>query len=270
MDNKASLPSLFVSHGAPDILLTRDPNHLSFEDLTGLVPGTEAIVIISAHWIDEPVGITDMQELDTIHDFGGFASELYQIRYPARGDAGLSRRVAELLRKKGFESELYRDRGLDHGAWVPLKLMYPQADKAVVQVSLPMVSLDQLVKFGEALKPLRNEAVLIIGSGGSVHNLRALRASGPPEPWVVEFEHWLQGVIEGNRIDDLITAASLPENFRRAHPTIEHYAPIIVAWAAGDRHQAGKCLHRGYSHGNLGISHYAFGLDDMSMPSQPV
>ena len=205
-----------------------------------------------------------MQQLDTIHDFGGFPSELYQIQYPARGDSTLSRRVTDVLQEKGIESRLHPDRGLDHGAWVPLKLMYPEAALPVVQVSLPMTSLDQLVTFGEALKPLRAEGVLIIGSGGSVHNLRVLRVSGPTESWVIEFEQWLRSTIEGNRFDDLITAERLPGNFRQEHPTIEHYAPIIVAWAAGDSNQPGKCLHQSYSHGNLGISHYLFGSEQLT------
>ena len=169
-----ALPTLFLSHGAPDILLRETPATTFLGGLGTELPEPEAIVIISAHWIDAPVGITTGEQLNTIHDFGGFPESLYQVTYPAKGDDALSARIANLLTAAGIESQLVSNRGLDHGAWIPLRLIYPDAQIPVVQVSLPTGRLNDLAILGKALAPLRYEGVLIIGSGGTVHNLRSM------------------------------------------------------------------------------------------------
>ncbi len=260
MSDHVPLPTLFVSHGAPDIIISSGDSRDSFQQLAATLPVPNAVVIVSAHWISGPVGITDMEQLDTLHDFGGFQPELYTMNYPARGNHQLSRRLSVLLEEKGFETKLHPKRGLDHGAWMPLKLMYPDASIPVVQVSLPESSLTELVEFGDALTPLTEEGVLIIGSGGSVHNLREMKRNGPPDAWALEFDAWLKDRVEGNHPDDLITVEQLPDNFRQAHPTLEHYAPIIVAWAAGNWKEPGQRVHQSFCHGNVAISHYLFGL----------
>lgn len=256
-----NLPSLFISHGAPDILLTKGESRDSFQQVASSIAKPKAIIIISAHWVSNVVGITDMDELDTIHDFGGFQPELYKMRYPALGDHALAQRVASLLQEKDFATKLHQTRGLDHGAWMPLSLMYPDADIPVVQVSLPQSSLERLVDFGKALQPLREEGVLIIGSGGSVHNLGELKFNGGPDSWALEFDDWLKESIENNHSENLISETKLPNNFRRAHPTLEHYAPLIVSWAAGNWSEAGKRLHQSFNYGNAAISHFLFGSD---------
>ena len=253
------LPTLFVSHGAPDILLAQDVAAEAMQQLSACVPAPVAIVVISAHWIKQKVTITSAAELETIHDFGGFPAELYAKRYRASGDATVSARIAQLLSEQGIDCELDSHRGLDHGAWIPLMLMYPQADIPVIQISLPAGSLQDLVALGQALSPLREEGVLIIGSGGSVHNLRALNRSGKTEVWASEFEEWLLTVIEGNQFEHLISPQYFPPSTGQAHPTLEHYAPLIVAWAAADRQQAGRRQHHSFSYGNIGMSHYLFG-----------
>ena len=252
-------PTLFVSHGAPDILLSEGKNAESLRALPSLLPRPRGIVIVSAHWIDDPVGITSSEHLTTTHDFGGFQPQLYQQHYPARGDAALSQRVAGLLSEQNVSTHLHTSRGLDHGAWIPLMMMYPQADIPVVQLSLPAGGLAQLAKIGEALAPLRKEGVLIMGSGGSVHNLRMLNPAAQTEAWVEQFEEWLRQSIEGNHFDELLLNVKVPEHFSLAHPTIEHYAPIVLAWAAGSTDRPGRRVHHGYSYGNLGMSHYMFG-----------
>lgn len=259
MNDKSRLPVLFVSHGSPRVLQTEAEDTRSLRKLSEQVPRPQAIVVVSAHWIDSPVGISSSEQLSTIHDFGGFAAELYQKQYPARGDAALSQRIADLFSKRGIEARLDPSRGLDHGAWVPLMLMYPEADIPVVQVSLPAGSLQQQVEIGEALQPLRDEGVLIIGSGGSLHNLSEMNATGITDPWAEDFEEWLRQSIEENQFDKLISPEEFPADFPRAHPSIEHYVPIIVAWAAGDRHLPGKRIHHSFAYGNLGMSHYLFG-----------
>ena len=259
MNTESRFPVLFVSHGSPRLLQVEGEDTRSILKLSAQVPRPRAIVVVSAHWINAPVGITCSAQLDTIHDFGGFAAELYQKQYPARGDAALSQRIADLLKVNDIAARLDEQRGLDHGAWVPLMLMYPEADIPVVQVSLPAGSLEQQVQIGKALQPLRDEGVLIIGSGGSLHNLSEMNTSGVTDQWAKDFEEWLRQSIEDNQFDNLISPEKFPRDFQRAHPSIEHYVPIIVAWAAADSSQPGERIHHSFSYGNLGMSHYRFG-----------
>ena len=253
-----SVPTLFISHGAPDIVLSQHPAVDALRAIPARFPRPAAIVIVSAHWIDDPIGITSGDRLPTLHDFGGFSPSLYEMQYTAEGDDALSERVQNLLHEHGLESGMQGHRGLDHGAWIPLKLMYPQADVPVVQVSLPAGSLDDVVRLGTGLSDLRSDNVLIIGSGGSVHNLRALRFDGETDDWVMQFEDWLLDSVEGNQFENLILPEKFPHSFRKAHPSIEHYAPLIVAWAAADPGQAGRRIHHSFSHGNLGLSMFGF------------
>lgn len=251
-------PSLFISHGAPDIILSEHPAVAALRALPARFPRPGAIVVVSAHWVDEPIGITAREQLTTIHDFGGFADELYELQYPARGNAALAERIEKLVLEQGLHAALHEHRGLDHGAWIPLKIMYPEADIPVVEVSLPAASLAHAARLGEALAALRSDNVLVIGSGGSVHNLRALRFDGRTDQWVLEFEDWLLETVEGNRFGDLIIPDRMPRVFRQAHPTVEHYAPLIVAWSASGHRHPGKRIHHSTSYGNLGMSMYAF------------
>jgi 4,5-DOPA dioxygenase extradiol len=254
-----SIPTLFLSHGAPDILLSDQPSVAVFRTLAARLPRPRGILVVSAHWIDDPVGITGDGELATIHDFGGFPAALYAERYPAHGDRALSERLEALLRAAGIPHRRHATRGLDHGAWVPLKLAYPKADIPVIQVSLPVGTLDASASLGAALSPLTGEGVLVIGSGGSVHNLGALKPLGPPDPWASRFEEWLAERVEGNDLMGLVTAASHPSDMRMAHPTVEHLAPLAVAWAAGAADSPGRRFAEGFTYGNLGMSCYAFG-----------
>lgn len=199
MSNVDSLPSLFVSHGAPDILLSEHEAAGALRDLGRRLPEPRAILIVSAHWVDNPVGITAGRLLPTLHDFGGFPDALYRMQYPAKGDDALSADVARRLQEKGLESRLHDARGLDHGAWIPLTIMYPEARIPVVQVSLPTGSLADAAQMGAALAPLRHQGALVVGSGGSVHNLRTLKLNREPDDWAIDFEQWLLNVIEGNR-----------------------------------------------------------------------
>lgn len=254
-----SLPSVFVSHGAPDILLSESPAVEAMQNLARRFPGPRAIVVISAHWVEDPVGVTTGGQLSTIHDFGGFSQALYEMEYPAVGDDELSSDIGRRLAETGFEYRMAERRGLDHGAWIPLKIMYPTAHVPVVQVSLPTGSFDDLVRLGAALRSLRETGVLVMGSGGSVHNLRALRHGGPADNWVIQFEQWLLEAVEGNLFERLITPSGFPSTFRQAHPTLEHYAPLVVAWAAGDPDQPGRRIHHSFTYGNLGMSCFEFG-----------
>ena len=162
-------PSLFVSHGAPDIAITEHSAVDAFRELGKRLEKPAAIVVVSAHWISDPVGVTSSEAPDTIHDFGGFPGSLYRLRYPAKGDPELAAAIAGKLQHAGFRTALDARRGLDHGAWMPLLLMYPDAGIPVIQVSLATGGMDAHTRLGEALAPFREDGVLVIGSGGSVH-----------------------------------------------------------------------------------------------------
>jgi len=253
------LPTLFVSHGAPDLLLREHPAVDALKRLGARLPEPRAVLVVSAHRISSPITITHDDRLGTVHDFGGFPPALYAMNYPATGDDELSARIAEALAQKGVEHALVSGRGLDHGAWMPLRLIYPDARIPVVQVSLPAGSLEEVARLGEALAPLREQGVLMIGSGTSVHNLRALNLDQQTDPWADEFEAWLRQAVEENHFQWLIDERRHPDSFRYAHPTLEHFAPIVFAWAAAGKDRAGRRIHQSYDYGNLGMSHYAFG-----------
>lgn len=241
------------------MLTADDPEFIAVSRLSDSIPRPEAIVVVSAHWIDKPIAISQNSQPSTIHDFYGFPDSLYQIHYPAQGDTALARHIADLLARQGIDSRLDANHGLDHGAWAPLLMMYPDADIPVVQVSLPATDLAETAQLGEALSALRKQSILILASGGSVHNLAERNSNGTTATWALDFEDWLSETISQNRFDDLITPSRFPESFSRAHPTAEHYAPLVVAWAAGGKDKAGKRLHQGFCYDNIGMSHYLFG-----------
>ena len=250
-------PSLFLSHGAPDLLFSNDPALAFFAHLGERQPAPAAIVIISAHWVAEPVEVSVINEYQTIYDFSGFTNELYNLEYPAKGDSKLANQIIEMLNSKGVSSKKNTTRGLDHGAWIPLKAVYPKADIPVVAVSLP-VSLEACAELGEALQALREQNILIIGSGGSVHNLSTLNRSNHTDAWALSFSNWLNDVVATGDIKRLLDSDNYPDQFALAHPSVEHLAPLFVAFAAGGG-QVGKLIYDGYMHGNLGMACYQFG-----------
>ena len=255
----ALMPTLFLSHGAPDMLLSEDPTVAVFRRLGARLPRPSAIAVVSAHWTASPVGVTGPGDLATIHDFGGFPEALYRLRYPARGDAGLTASVKSLLETAGIVHRVHESRGLDHGAWIPLSLIYPSAEIPVIQISLPAGDLGAAARLGEAVAPLSGQGVLVIGSGGSVHNLRLLKRAGAPDPWALGFESWLRETVQGGNFDALLDPGRHRDDFARAHPSLDHFAPLVVAWAAGGTGRPGWRFHQGFTYGNLGMGCYVFG-----------
>jgi 4,5-DOPA dioxygenase extradiol len=254
------LPSVFVSHGAPTLLMESGATPGFLRGLGATLGRPRAVVCISAHWETAEPRLTAAEHLPTIHDFYGFPEALYRERYPAPGDPLLAERAATLLRVAGHAAELDETRGLDHGAWVPLKLMYPQADVPVVQLSLqtergPHHHRD----VGRALQPLREEGVLILGSGGATHNLREFRGQAidtAPPAYVRGFDEWLADAVGHGRVDELLDYERAP-NARRNHPTAEHFLPLLVAMGAA--HDArGRQLQHAFSYGVLSMAAYAW------------
>lgn len=260
------LPTLFVSHGAPTLPLTAAPARHFLEHLGADLPERpRAILMISAHWETSTPSVTTSPVNETIHDFFGFPAELYTIRYPAPGSAWLVDRVADLLQGANRVVTRTDGRGLDHGAWVPLSLTFPLADIPVVQLSIQTaMGPDYHYQMGRLLAPLREQGVLIVGSGSLTHDLSSFRKyynalNAPAPEWVDVFANWMAAAIAEERIDDLIAYRTQAPNAVRNHPTDEHLLPLFVALGAGAGGRT-RHLHESTTHGVLRMDAFAFGV----------
>ncbi len=253
-------PTLFVSHGAPTLILENGPTCRFLQDLGGSLPRPRAVLAVSAHWETERPTLCAARQPETIHDFYGFPDALYRMRYEAPGAPELAARAASLLEARGIPLEIDDARGLDHGAWVPLMLM-SDADIPVLQLSIqPQRGTAHHISVGRALTPLRDEGVLILASGGAVHNLRALawNRHGAPEPWAQDFDDWLVQKIESGAIDDLVAYRNGAHGAVQAHPRDEHLLPLFVALGAAGEHATGQRIHHGFEHGSLSMAAFSF------------
>lgn len=253
------LPAVFVSHGAPTLAIEQNETVTFLKQLGSELGRPRAVLCVSAHWGTRAPTLSAAAWPETIHDFGGFSRELYRMRYDAPGAPELAARGAELLRGAGLQSETEPERGLDHGAWIPLKLMYPEADIPVTQLSVqPQSGPAPHVRVGAALKPLRREGVLILASGGAVHNLGQFgREAGTPD-WATNFDEWLNAKLLEGAYADVINYRALSGDGRMAHPTEEHLLPLFIALGAGGEGAQARALHRSFTHGSLSMAAYAF------------
>lgn len=238
------LPSLFVSHGSPMLALDAGVVGATWRRITAMLKPA-AIVMVSAHWETQRPLLTGAAQLATIHDFGGFPEALYRIEYPALGAPAVAQRAAELLRQAGFDAALDLQRGLDHGAWVPLREMFADASVPVVQLSLqPQLGPAHHYRLGRALASLAAENILLIGSGGLTHNLHeafaAMRNPAQPElAYVREFQQWVYDALLKDDIESLLSYRTRAPHAQRAHPTEEHFLPLFFALgAAGEDAEA--------------------------------
>jgi len=249
-----SMPSLFISHGSPTVMIEEDsPGREFLAGLGAALPKPKAILVISAHWETDKPKVTATLTPEIIYDFYGFPDEMYLMTYPAAGSPELAKRVADLV-----GAELDENRGLDHGVWSPLKLMYPDADIPVVQLSLQSNERSSYhYEIGRKLAPLRKEGVLIIASGAATHNLKDLQWYGTQaDDWAVEFEDWFVDMIESNHHDGLLKVYEKAPHFDQAHPKDEHWLPIYVAMGAAQ--ESANLLHRGFEHKNLSMASVRF------------
>jgi len=264
-------PSLFLSHGSPDLILGDSPAKHFYQQLATQLTKPDAIIVVSAHW-ETPapiIGITASAEPKTIHDFYGFPDALYRMTYPAPGAPKLAERVQQQLQKWEFDARLHETRGLDHGAWSPLKLIYPEADIPVIQISLPRgVASSTYWQIGQALQTFSSENILIIGSGAATHNLsyfnRRRQSVQSVLPEAKGFMDWLnQAVISGDK-DALLAYDKVPYGLEN-HPTPEHFVPLLVAAGAGSGKQSqnqeqgqdqGEIIHDSFEYGFLSMACY--------------
>jgi 4,5-DOPA dioxygenase extradiol len=228
------MPALYIGHGAPPLL--DDP--LWTGQLAGWaarLPRPTAILIVSAHWEAAPLSLSATPAATPlIYDFGGFAPRFYNMTYPTPDASALASLVASVL-PDGQPVHQHLSRGLDHGAWVPLKVMYPQADIPVLQLSIPTSDPAGLVELGRRLRPLRDHGVLVIGSGYLTHGLPFLRDWSPqakPPGWSVDFDLWAAEALDSGDVDALASFRTAAPGMPYAHPTVEHFLPLFITIGA--------------------------------------
>ncbi|TNC27242.1 dioxygenase family protein [Amycolatopsis alkalitolerans] len=245
-------PVLYLSHGAPpladDATWTRQ-----LAGWSAKLPRPKAILVVSAHWEEAPVTLGATTTVPLVYDFWGFPEHYYRVTYPAPGAPELADEVRKLLNGPGTPVHDAPDRGLDHGAYVPLVEMYPDADIPVLQLSMPSLDPRELFELGRKLAPLRDDGVLIIGSGFFTHNLSAMRqvrdTDGQPPRWSAEFDHWGDEMLRAGNVDALLDFQRKAPAATLAHPRIEHFAPLFVSLGAGDGDARPETVIDGYWYG---------------------
>lgn len=256
------MPVLFVSHGAPTLPLEPGATGAAWRELGIGLPRPSAILVISAHWETSTPVVSRTVKPETIHDFYGFPEALYRLQYPAPGAPELAQAVALVLQQAVIPVQFEDARGLDHGAWVPLSLMYPGADIPVAQLSLqPAQDPAWHIALGRALRPLREQGVLIIGSGSISHNLRAIFAhpQGEPAPqWVTAFCDWMAAQIKSGDLDALSGYRSRAPHAVQNHPTDEHLLPLFVALGAAEQLESALRLNQVMTYGILAMDMWLF------------
>lgn len=248
-------PTLFVSHGAPTLVEEEGGAAAFLRRLGRTLPRPRAILCVTAHWETSVPTIGACPAPSTLHDFVGFPKSLYELRYPAPGAVAAAADTAAALRQAGLSYAVDHSRGLDHGTWVPLMLMYPDAQVPVAQLSVqPEAGPQHHLALGRALAPLRASGILILCSGAAVHNLAEL-GHGTPD-WAESFQAWLTRTVSAGSDEDLVAYRNLRPEGSRAHPRDEHLLPLLVAMGAGGG--AGRPLYEGFALGSVGMAAYAF------------
>ncbi len=256
------MPVLFVSHGAPTLPLEPGDTGTAWRKLGKQLPRPSAILMISAHWETRIPTVSRAAQPETIHDFSGFPAELYDLQYPAPGAPEMAQAAASLLQQANIPVQLDEMHGLDHGAWVPLSLMYPEADIPVAQLSLqPEKNPAWHIALGRALRPLSAQGVLIIGSGSITHNLRAVFQHSPGAAipaWVAEFRDWMAERIDAGDLEALSAYRTRAPHAVQNHPSDEHLLPLFVALGAANKIEGAMHLNQVMTYGLLAMDAWVF------------
>ncbi len=251
-------PAVFISHGSPMVAIETGP----YQDALAAFGATQkptAIVVVSAHWESgSSISITSAERHSLIYDFGGFPRALYNLKYDAPGDPQLAKRISNLLSPR--QVTLDASRGLDHGAWVPLRLMFPAADVPVVELSIPAdLPPQDLFAIGSALAPLRGEGILVMGSGGIVHNLRLVDFQNKfrePEEWAKQFDDWFARAVKARDYHRLFDYEDA-QFAKAAIPTPEHFVPVFVVLGAAQNAKSHATIYEGFEHGTISMRSFA-------------
>ncbi len=253
-----TLPGLFISHGSPMLAINPEQVGPALHRLSINLPKPHAIIVMSAHWESQALEVSTAIRAETWHDFRGFPAELYQLRYPAPGNPELAEEILHLFAEAGFAAHANSTRPRDHGVWMPLLHMYPEAEIPVVEISLPMnMTSQQIYQIGQTLAPLRERQMLLIGSGSITHNLAELSWHGQVEDvpqWASTFRNQVVNYLSHGQYDEVLDWQNLPY-VRRNHPTLEHFAPLFFAMGTGPRF---SLVHSSFTMGALGMDIYRF------------
>jgi 4,5-DOPA dioxygenase extradiol len=257
-------PALFVSHGAPSVVLEDDGYTRALASYGKRFPRPDAIVVISAHWEARgPVHVNAVAHPGVIYDFAGFPRELYALDYLAPGAPALANDALRHLASARIEAVAEMARDWDHGLWVPLRMLFPEATIPVVEVSMPVARTPELLfHIGEALRPLRSRGVLLIGSGGIVHNLRLLHwgdKEAAVDPWAADFDEWVAERIERRAVEDLLAYRLRAPRADLAAPTTEHLDPLFFILGAATEEDRALSVFAGFHYGNLSMRTFALG-----------
>lgn len=229
------LPALYLGHGAPPLLddevWTRE-----LRDLANRLPRPRAILVVSAHWEEAPLAVSSPDPAPLVYDFSGFERRFYELTYPTPAAHNLMDLLTAVM-PASQPLHVHRGRGLDHGAWVPLLVMYPKADIPVLQLSIPSHDPERLLALGGRLRALREHGVLVVGSGFLTHGLPFLRredwlGTAAPPSWSVEFDQWAAAALAGGDVEELSRYRSAAPGMPFAHPTVEHFTPLFVTLGA--------------------------------------
>jgi 4,5-DOPA dioxygenase extradiol len=253
-------PALFVSHGAPTFALEPGLLGPSLAQLGARLSALAAVAVVSAHWQTPSVQVMRTAAPETVHDFGGFPPALYQLRYPAPGAPAIAAETAALLRSAGIDTTFDDRRGIDHGVWVPLLYLLPKAQVPVFQISLPLdCTAEYALRLGRALAPLRRRGVLVMGSGSLTHNQRDIGQFDPSlSKYVVEFTAWVRTHVQQRDMQAVVEYRRRAPYAERAHPSEEHFLPLLVALGASEDADAVNVIEGGVTYGVLSMESYAF------------
>ena len=258
-----ALPTLFVPHGAPTFALRPGVAGAALVALAQQVERPKAIIVISPHWETREPTVGSATDLETIYDFGGFPSELYTLKYPAHSDATLAHQVAQQLQDAGYAAPIDPHRGLDHGAWVPLRMMYPAADIPVIPLSVKShAGAAYHYALGQALQPLAEQGFLIIGTGSITHNLRdymvCVHNNLPTPDYVTRFADWVDAQLKANDIRRLLDYRKTSQDAAQAHPTEDHFMPFFVALGAAGNNAKAERFYTGVDDLVIAMDGYCF------------
>ncbi|HEY7867016.1 MAG TPA: class III extradiol ring-cleavage dioxygenase [Psychromonas sp.] len=255
------LPVVFVSHGAPSFALEPGVAGPALTTFGNTLPKPETIIVLSPHWQSQGLWISSTETPETIYDFSGFPSALYQLQYPVAGKPDIAAKLQQHLQQQGFSVGLNPQRGLDHGAWVPLRYMFPNSDVPVIQLSLPVRwSSRQIYQLGQALSDFAPYQVLFIGSGSLTHNLYEFSAYAdkPAAAYAAEFSNWIANQLTNGETLQVVDALELAPHARRAHPTDEHFLPLSFVLGIAGNDSVVHSLVREIRHGVLSMDAYVF------------
>ncbi len=263
-------PAVFFAHGSPMSALGGDSHAAALRAFGERHNGARAILVVSAHWqVSQPVRVTAWDLAPLLYDFGGFPEELYHLTYPAPGSPASAARVVNLLQSAGQQARFERERGLDHGAWTPLRLAWPEAVTPVIEVSMPFVPPQELFQLGKALRPLRDDGFLVAGSGGIVHNLSRVRLGNkdaPADAWAAEFDAWVAEAVASRKLETLLEYRRNAPHARLAVPTSEHFDPLFVVLGMAYPDEQVETIFEGFQYGNLSMRSFSFARPSHTAP----